>query len=361
MSTQPDGGRPGDHPADAVVSALVGAGLLDPARRGEAAAVVDRALGGRARQHRMPETLRHRFAELAGYVGGALVVSAAALFFADQWPDLSAGARVGLLFGVAVLLAAAGAALAVTGGGFAALREGDQPVRRRLTGVLLAGGTVAAAGAVGVQVDGALAVPTSEPVMAGALTLVVLGIATYSLVPTVLGQAVVAWGVVMGVPAALDLFGDGGGVTYGLAILACGVLWLLLAERGVWRERESARAIGALLAVVGGQIPVGSEHSWVGYLATLLVSAAGFAVYVGRRAWPYLTAGVVGLTLAVPEALLDWTEGSLGPAGVLLVAGVSLLCASLLGLRLRRSPAGEEPSDGGPGGNAAEGDLSTRP
>ena len=60
----------------------------------------------------------------------------------------------------------------------------------------------------------------------------------------------------------------------------------------------------------------------------------GFAVYVAKRAWPYLLAGVAGVTLAVPEALLDWTEGSLGTAGVLLVAGVTLLGASLLGLRL---------------------------
>ncbi|HEX6485476.1 MAG TPA: hypothetical protein VF012_02095, partial [Nocardioidaceae bacterium] len=51
---------------------------------------------------------------------------------------------------------------------------------------------------------------------------------------------------------------------------------------------------------------------------------------------PYLAVGVVGVTLAVPEALLDWTEGSLGTAGVLLVAGVTLLGASLLGLRLRK-------------------------
>ena len=65
-----------------------------------------------------------------------------------------------------------------------------------------------------------------------------------------------------------------------------------------------------------------------------VVAAVGFAVYIVRRAWPYLLAGVAGLTLAVPEALLDWTEGSLGTAGVRLVAGVTLLGASWLGLRL---------------------------
>ncbi|HWL97180.1 MAG TPA: hypothetical protein VNP20_07520, partial [Nocardioidaceae bacterium] len=59
------------------------------------------------------------------------------------------------------------------------------------------------------------------------------------------------------------------------------------------------------------------------------------------RAVPYLGAAVAALTLAVPEALLDWTDGSLGPVGVLLVSGVTLLVAGLLGLRLRKE-VGEE-------------------
>jgi uncharacterized membrane protein len=332
MSTQAAVRRPGDHRADTVVSALVSAGLLDPAHRSDALAVVDRALRG---QHRMPESMRQRFAELAGYVGGAFVVSAAAVFFATNWEDLSSGAQVGLLFAVAAVLAAAGAALAMTGGGFGVLREGGQPVRRRLTSVLFAGGSVAAAGAAGVEVDAAMRISGSEPVMAAAWTMLLLGVAAYTLVPTALGQVVLAAAVVMGVPATLDTVGDVDATGYGLVTLGCGLVWLLLAERGVWREIESARAVGALLAVVGAQIPVGSEHSWVGYLATLLVAAAGFAMYVARRSWPYLAAGVAGLTLAVPEAVVDWTEGSLGPAGVLLVAGVSLLGASLIGLRLR--------------------------
>ena len=88
--------------------------------------------------------------------------------------------------------------------------------------------------------------------------------------------------------------------------------------------------------IVGGTRASTADYPWVGYLVTILVAVAGFALYVVRRAWPYLAVGVVGVTLAVPEALLDWTEGSLGTAGVLLVAGITLLGASLLGLRLRK-------------------------
>jgi len=45
---------------------------------------------------------------------------------------------------------------------------------------------------------------------------------------------------------------------------------------------------------------------------------------------------VVAVTLAVPQALLDWAGDSLGPAGLLLAAGLTLLVTSLLGLRLRQ-------------------------
>jgi hypothetical protein len=57
---------------------------------------------------------------------------------------------------------------------------------------------------------------------------------------------------------------------------------------------------------------------------------------MARPAWAYLATGVIALTLAVPEALTDWAQGSLGSAGVLLATGVTLLAASVGGLRLRR-------------------------
>ena len=65
-----------------------------------------------------------------------------------------------------------------------------------------------------------------------------------------------------------------------------------------------------------------------------------FWLYVVTRAWPYLATGVIAVTVAVPEALYDWVEGSLGAAGVLLATGVTLLLSSLAGLRLRHEVSG---------------------
>ena len=66
--------------------------------------------------------------------------------------------------------------------------------------------------------------------------------------------------------------------------------------------------------------------------------------------WVVLAGGVIGATVVVPEFLYDVTDGSLGASGVLLVAGLTLLGGSLLGLRIRRTaePAGDPPAPAGP-------------
>lgn len=124
--TQPPTAR--DSRTGPVVTALVESGLVEPTRRDEAVVVVDQAL---AAQQTTPSSLRNRFAELAGYLGGALVVSAAGIFVTAQWGSLAEGQRVGLLAGTAAVLGVAAAMLAFTGRGVAALRTEGGAARRR--------------------------------------------------------------------------------------------------------------------------------------------------------------------------------------------------------------------------------------
>lgn len=318
-----------------LVSALVDEGLVDPARRDDALALVDRVLGAQT----TATPLKRRFAEVAGYIGGAFVVSAAGLFFAAQWDDLSSNQQVGLLAGIALLLAVAGLVLSVAAGaGLPAVRAGGDPVRRRLTGALLTGAAVSAAGAVGLTVDEVLSGTDPTAGLLAFTTLALLSLAGYLVAPTVVGQLGVAVGTATALPLAFDEVGDVTAVGIGLSILGAGVVWLLATERGLWREVASARVIGSGLVLLGAQVAAFDNDTghWVGYLALAIVAAAAFAVYVARPAWPYLAAGVIAVTLVVPEALLDWTDNALGPAGVLLATGVALLAASLLGFRLRK-------------------------
>jgi hypothetical protein len=320
-----------------VVDALVDAGLLDPARRGEADAVVRDALGGDVAPAPLTGSLRRRMAEIAGYVGGAFVVGAAALFFSATWADLTLGVQVGLMLGTAAVLVAAALALAAAAHGRGGLVAEHEAVRRRLTSVLMTGAAGSAAFGTGLLLgdrmdDGSLALTLA------ALVGLVVSAAGYLLAPTTVGQLGIVVPVLVAVPAFLDSLDTESSSPLPVAglYLLLGAAWLVLAERGVWREVLPARVIGCVVAVFGAQLPVFDDPAWVGYVVTAAVGVAAFWLYVVSRAWPYLATGVVAVTIAVPEALSDWFEGALGAAGVLLATGVTLLLAALAGLRLRQ-------------------------
>jgi len=88
--------------------------------------------------------------------------------------------------------------------------------------------------------------------------------------------------------------------------------------------------------------PSGAAHTGVGTAEpSRLKVVVAMAVYLARQAWPYLALGVLGVTIVVPEALSDWTGGSLGVVGGVLVTGVTLLLASFAGYRLRSETAAD--------------------
>ncbi len=320
----------------AVVDALVRAGLIDPARRDAGVEVAAEVLDGAATD----AGGRHWLPEVAGYLGGAFVVAAALLFFVDAWDDLGVGARIGLLAVSAAALAVAGAIVRgrsrIPGG-----RPDD--VRRRLAATLYAGAAACLAGVVGLIVDELDGQEWgSAPSAAFGLTLAVLALLGYLAAPTVLGQLVTAYGAVQFLAiSTLDLLfgGDASELAFSAGVLVLAALWLTLAERRIWHERLAARLIGAVLVVIAVQWPVVVGPSEAGYALSAIGAAVAFAVYVRVRAWPYLVLGVGLVTVVVPEALLDWTDGTLGVAGVLLVGGLVLLGGSVVGLRVHRDAA----------------------
>ncbi len=327
----------------AIVDALVAADLIDPARSVEARAVLARTLGTPEPQ---PTTSRGLMAEIAAYVGGALVVASVGLFLAQQWADFSETVQVGVLAAITVLLALAGLTVSRVAGGYAELRAGRDDVRRRLSAALLTGSALAAAFTVGRFVEVAFGEEggSSEgPVLLGALTGAVLAALAYIYATSVLGQVAMVAGLFMAAIAGwqlLDLDVRYEALVNGLTFLVIGLAWVGLAEGGVLREKLPGRAIGAAMSLFGAQLLVfGDDSTNLGYALMLTVSIASFVMYLRTVSWPYLAVGVLGITLVVPEAIIDWTGDSLGPAGGVLVAGLTLLGASLTGLRLRREAA----------------------
>jgi uncharacterized membrane protein len=329
----------------AVVTALVSAGLVDASRRDDAQRVVMRVLGA---PEKTRVSSRALLVEIAAYVGGALVVASIGLFLAQYWADFSEAVQVIVLATIAVLLAVAGFAVSRVGSGYRELRAGRDEVRRRLASALLIAAAAAAGIAVGRLVDLQLSANVgngSWPSVAGAVTALALAAAAYAYAPSVLGQLAMMGAVFVLVTGAWSLLDEGQTDTLGpgLVFMAVGFVWLVGAEGGLFREVLEARAIGSAMTLFGAQFTLFSrDHDNLSYLLILLVALAAFVMYLRVVSWPYLVVGVLGITLVVPEAVIDWSAGSLGPAGAVLVAGVTLLGASLAGFRVRKGVAEEQ-------------------
>jgi hypothetical protein len=270
-----------------------------------------------------------RLAEVAGYAGGALLLGAAALFLTDGWQHLSDPTRALSLSGLAALLIVAAAIIANGEGSARSLGRKHDSARRRLVSVLATFAAACAAGAAGLAVD------DYQLAIASAVGLVVVGLG-YALVPSAVGQFG-AWLACIGVVTGLiDEIGDEPGATvYGVALVVLGASWVGLAVAHVLREQELGLALGAGLALVAAQLPLIDGSSSLGYGLTAAVAVAGFVGYLATRSWSVLGVGVLAMTLVVPEAVHDWTDGSVSSAGSLLLAGLTLLAASAIGLRLR--------------------------
>lgn len=274
-----------------------------------------------------------RLAELAGYAGGALVLGGAGLFLGTTWGDLGDSTRATVLLGAAGALLLAGLAVARSARQPLRALSGDRDSpRRRLVSTLWALAAAAVSGGVGVLTgaDVPLEAATAGLLAAGAGYLVVRGAP---------GQVAAAAAAAVVVGTSVDrVSSDASATAYALAYVGLAVLWAGLVVARVLRERDLGFALAAAAALLGAQLPViagGSDG--IGYALTAGVAAAGYAGYLAVRSWPVLAAAVVATTLVVPEALHDWTDGSVPVSGALLVAGLTLLAASTAGLRLRQA------------------------
>jgi hypothetical protein len=222
-------------------------------------------------------------------------------------------------------------------------------LRRRLASTLLTGAAAAVGFAtfVGLDTSGNDYLPPSDPApfAASAVGLAVVS-AGYLLARTALGQLGMAAAGFSVLATLLDLLDTDGPVAIGVGTLLLGVLWAGLRWRRLVAERRFAGAIAVTLALIGAQTVIVSDEqaaNGLAYVLTALVAGGCFAAYARLRDWIPLAGGVAGATLLVPEVLYDVTDGSLGASGVMLVAGVTLLAGSLIGLRIRRDHAGGSP------------------
>ncbi|HEY0495940.1 MAG TPA: hypothetical protein VGD48_09355 [Kutzneria sp.] len=252
--------------------------------------------------------IRRRIAEVIGYVGGALLVAGAALVVGTSWDSFSHVGRVWLLVGVTVVLIGAAVAL-----------------HNRVTGVLLALGAVTGGLAGSVAFD-------THPALAGGLTALVLAVASYAAWPALFALPVAGIACGSTVVGLVDLVGLSPSWTGG-GLLLVAAIWGVLVALGVIRHRAVAAGVAAALALIGAQFP---EHAFIQYSTTLVVALVCFGCYLADRMPVLLVGGVLGVTIAVPEAVWDWTGGAVNGAVLVLIAGAVLLLAGGIGLRIHR-------------------------
>ncbi|MEY9210638.1 DUF2157 domain-containing protein [Thermobifida halotolerans] len=323
--------RTTDETRTRALQALVTRGTLSP----EQARAVEDAL-----REAEGDGSSARWTEIVGFVGGGLVFAGAVALVAASWEDLDRLLRAGLLLVVAVLSGLGGIA-AVSG---RLLRREPVPdTRRRVGGTLFVLTAVTAAMALGVALE-------PDTLTAPALLGLVLAAAGYVAAPTAVGLLSCGAFSVWALWSAMEAVGliENEMLPYGLATLALGLVWGALA---LWRRLPNQRTgltVSAAFTLFGAQAPLfdGDRYALLAYALTTAVAVLYLAVYRWWRVWVLIVAGVVGITIAVPEAIWDWTDGAIGGALLLLVVGLVLLAASGLGILLHR---------GGPAADASRG------
>lgn len=281
-----------------------------------------------------PLLARVRWAEIAGYLGGGLVLTGAVLLVSTSWDRMSETARTVLLGGFAVVLLAAGV---VAAGGAAALwtaRRREQTARLRVAAVLLALGAGATALTVGVAMpESADSWGVSGAGGAGLL----IAAAGYALLPTVFGLVASIGLGLIAVMAGVDALVELDMLPAGLTLFGSGVVVIGLAVARVLRERLVGLGIGAGIALFGAQQMIGRDDTapWA-YLLSFGLGVALLVAYRWVRSWVPVVFGVIGIALAVPEAIWHLTDHAVGGAAIPLIAGLILLVASGIGLRRHR-------------------------
>jgi hypothetical protein len=267
---------------------------------------------------------RSWLAEGLAYVGAAFALGAGTTIVAQVWDGLGPTARVLVTL----------AATLVVAGGARALWGSTTGAGHRLATLLAAIATAGAAATTGLALSGWTGV--SEE-------LVALGVGLGGLVPgglvhrvraswpttLVLGASVVT--TVLGLLVVVG--GDLGEVPTGLSLAAIGLAWSALGWAGWLRPRNAVEITGLLAGGIGCQVLAFGDTALLGVLLGIVVSGAVVAIGVTEERTSTSVLGGAGLTLFMPQLVLELLPDQVGGPLALLVAGVGLVVVAVLVLR----------------------------
>lgn len=284
---------------------------------------------------------RARLLEGFAYVGAALVVAAAATLVFDAWDTLSVAAQTALVASIAVLLVVAGLVI----GGFLTrswtaqrhtLAVEPEGVRRRLSGVLMTGGAVAAGGALFL----ALGVDNEHNLFPSALFGTALVALAWWMTGTVVTELSLGAGLAVSV-VSLGAYVSVGEPWGSVTIFALGLAWAAAALVGLLRHRMTSMATGLLVAFEAANsaalVRAGEMQSdWPAYLLLAVLAVVCLVAYARRRDWPLVVAGLLSTLFLLLRLISQYTHGA-ATTLALLVAGLAILAGAGLAWRVRRT------------------------
>lgn len=263
--------------------------------------------------------------EALGYLGGVLVVVAAALLTARLWELLPLLLRLAIPGLAAALLLLGGLAVAGRAGGAA----------HRLRSALWVSSVGALATFVALLAREMLTGETTEDVVTvtGAVAATYAGALWWACRSALQQLALFVALAVTAMSGAAHLEAE---ALQGVALWGLGLLWLVLARTRHLPPQRVARALGGVGALFGVQITM--ETGW-GNILALLTAAALVALAVALRDLGLLGVAAVGALLILPRAVTYFFPGALAAPLALLLGGSLLMAAALRTARRGRTEA----------------------
>jgi uncharacterized membrane protein len=269
-------------------------------------------------------------AEILGYLGAALVLSAALGLASQFWSELDVAVRIALLVAVTALLLVAGWSI----------RNSSEPAFRRLASFLW----LAAVGGAGFLADivatDALDIDTGFSIPIG-LAMTSLAAALWlarRTAPQLIGLFA---GIAFLTAGISDLLG--GDDPFGILLWGVGVVGLVSARLDLISPERTAFALSSTAVLIGAQWAAVEffvdTHGWA--LALGLASALSMqGLSVAWRSLVLLGFGSAGVLLFLPQLVDEYFGDAIGGTAALLVAGVALLVVALVTVRLRDRVSG---------------------
>jgi hypothetical protein len=302
-------------------------------RRWEASGIITSAQAEEIRTHETsvrPKARVPLIAEALGYVGAALVLSAALALAAQLWSDLHVAVRILVLTGVTVLMLLAGWSI----------RNSTEPAFRRLASFLW----LAAVAGVGFLADAvatdALDIETGFSIAIGA-AMTSLAAALWSQRRTAPQLIGVFAGLAFLVAGISDVLG--GDDAFGILLWGVGVVALITSRSGLISPERTAYALSSIAVLAGAQWAAFElffeRQGWA--LALGLASALALqGLSVTWRSLVLLGFGSAGVLMFLPQIVDEYFGEALGGTTALLVSGLALLAVALVAVRLRDRVSG---------------------